>query len=104
MARKLPLPRGWKRRVRSAVLHILALSRYWFTPFSAGTTFAGAGLPPAGTTDLCTAHVACYPFRVPPVAVALRGAAGLPRIAACCRLPDRAVTRASVVPRPIRPR
>jgi hypothetical protein len=25
MPPKLPLPRGWKRRVRSAVLHILAL-------------------------------------------------------------------------------
>ena len=25
MAPKLPLPRGWKRRVRSSVLHILAL-------------------------------------------------------------------------------
>ena len=24
----LPLPRGWKRRVRSSVLHILALSHY----------------------------------------------------------------------------
>ncbi len=28
MAPKLPLPRGWKRRVRSSVLHILALSHY----------------------------------------------------------------------------
>ena len=26
MAPKLPLPRGWKRRVQSAVLHILALA------------------------------------------------------------------------------
>jgi len=25
MAPKLPLPRGWKRRVRSSVLHVLAL-------------------------------------------------------------------------------
>ena len=25
MHRKVPLPRGWKRRVRSSVLHILAL-------------------------------------------------------------------------------
>jgi len=31
MAPKLPLPRGWKRRVRSSVLHILALSHYTFT-------------------------------------------------------------------------
>ena len=28
---KLPLPRGWKDRVRSSVLHILALSHYTFT-------------------------------------------------------------------------
>ncbi len=28
---KPPLPRGWKRRVRSSVLHILALSHYSFT-------------------------------------------------------------------------
>ncbi len=31
MAPKLPLPRGWKRRVRSSVLHILALSHYTLT-------------------------------------------------------------------------
>jgi len=31
MAPKLPLPRGWKRRVRSSVLQILALSHYSFT-------------------------------------------------------------------------
>ncbi len=31
MTSKLPLPRGWKRRVRSAVLHILALSHHTFT-------------------------------------------------------------------------
>ncbi len=30
MPPKLPLPRGWKRRVRSSVLHILALSHYTF--------------------------------------------------------------------------
>ncbi len=29
MAYRLPLPRGWKRRVRSAVLHILALAATW---------------------------------------------------------------------------
>ncbi len=28
MSPKLPLPRGWKRRVRSSVLHILTLGRY----------------------------------------------------------------------------
>ena len=31
MHRKMLLPRGWKRRVRSSVLHILALSHYAFT-------------------------------------------------------------------------
>ncbi len=31
MPPKLPLPRGWKRRIRSSVLHILALSHYSFT-------------------------------------------------------------------------
>ena len=31
MHRKIPLPRGWKRRVRSSVLQILALSHYTFT-------------------------------------------------------------------------
>ncbi len=31
MAPKLSLPRGWKHRVRSSVLHILALSHYTFT-------------------------------------------------------------------------
>ncbi len=44
MAPKLPLPRGWNRRVRSAVPH----------------TLAGAGLSPAGTTDLFTAHLDQY--------------------------------------------
>ncbi len=28
MAYKLPLPRGWKRRVRSSVIHILALGHF----------------------------------------------------------------------------
>ncbi len=28
MPPKLPLPRGWKHRVRSSVFHILALSHY----------------------------------------------------------------------------
>ncbi len=30
MPPKLPLPRGWKQRVRSSILHILALSHYTF--------------------------------------------------------------------------
>ena len=29
MNRKIPLPRGWNRRAKSAILHILALSHYW---------------------------------------------------------------------------
>ncbi len=31
MPPKLPLPRGWKRRVKSSILHIQALSHYSFT-------------------------------------------------------------------------
>ncbi len=31
MRTRLPLPRGWKRRVKSSILHILALSHYTFT-------------------------------------------------------------------------
>jgi len=31
MHRKIPLPRRWNRRVKSAVLQILALSHYSFT-------------------------------------------------------------------------
>ena len=31
MSPKFPLPRGWKRRAKSAILHILALSHYAFT-------------------------------------------------------------------------
>ena len=31
MHRKIPLPRGWNRRTRAAVLPILALSHYAFT-------------------------------------------------------------------------
>ncbi len=31
MEHKIPLPRGWNRRAKSAILHILALSHYTFT-------------------------------------------------------------------------
>ena len=31
MLRKIPLPRGWSRRAKSAILQILALSHYTFT-------------------------------------------------------------------------
>ncbi len=31
MHRKIPIPRGWNRRAKSAILHILALSHYTFT-------------------------------------------------------------------------
>ncbi len=54
MARKLPLPRGWKRRAMSSILH-----GHWDS-YPAATAFAGAGLSPAGTTDPCTAHVDQY--------------------------------------------
>ena len=30
MHRKIPLPRGWSRQAKSAILHILALSHYKF--------------------------------------------------------------------------
>ena len=31
MHRKISLPRGWNRRAKSAIIHILALSHYTFT-------------------------------------------------------------------------
>ena len=31
MDHKIPLPRGWNRRAKSAIIHILALSHYTFT-------------------------------------------------------------------------
>ena len=31
MHHHIPLPRGWNRRAKSAILHILALSHYTFT-------------------------------------------------------------------------
>ncbi len=31
MPRQIPLPRGWNRRVKSSILHVLALSHYTFT-------------------------------------------------------------------------
>ncbi len=31
MHRKIPLPRGWNRRTKAAILQILALSHYAFT-------------------------------------------------------------------------
>jgi len=42
MPRNLPLPRGWKRRVRWSVLRILALSHY--TPTGTLGSRAGAVL------------------------------------------------------------
>ena len=48
MAIKICVPRTWQRRVKSSMLHVISIAR---------TTFAGAGLAPAGTTDLCTAHL-----------------------------------------------
>ena len=40
MTPKLPLPRGWKDRVRSSVLHILALSHNEFTALLAKTALS----------------------------------------------------------------
>ena len=31
MHHNIPLPRGWNRRAKSSILHILALSHYTFT-------------------------------------------------------------------------
>ncbi len=70
----LPLPKNWPRRVRSAVIQVISLAHFslittrsWaadsWDSYPAGTTFAGAGLPPAGTTSLCTAHLAYYTGR-----------------------------------------
>ena len=50
----LPLPKNWPRRVRSAAVHAIALAQLALTTArgQTGTTLAGAGLPPAGTTSL----------------------------------------------------
>jgi len=50
----LPLPKHWPRRVRSAAVHAIAVARMALTTArgQAGTTFTGAGLSPAGTTNL----------------------------------------------------
>jgi len=74
LSHSLPLPRGWSRRVCSAVVQVISLARtsqalmrgHLVSPdlrplrclhdrwdsYPAGTTFAGAGLSPAGTTSL----------------------------------------------------
>ncbi len=31
MQHRIPLPRGWRRHTKSAIVHILALSHYAFT-------------------------------------------------------------------------
>ena len=38
MRTRLPLSRGWNRRVKSAILHILALRHYAFTALAARAT------------------------------------------------------------------
>ena len=40
MHHKIPLPRGWNRRAKSAILHILALSHYTFTALLARTALS----------------------------------------------------------------
>ena len=59
MPRKIPLPRGWNRRTKAAILQILALSHYAFKALVA--TANERSWSPAGTADPCTAHVAQYP-------------------------------------------
>ena len=63
---RLPLPRGWPRRVRSAAVHTISLAELVFSKstgslgrpcnrwdgYQAGTTFTGAGLSPARLTSL----------------------------------------------------
>ncbi len=58
----LPLPKNWPQKVRSAAVHAIALARLALTTarYPAGTTFAGTGLTPAGTTNLFTAHLDHY--------------------------------------------
>jgi hypothetical protein len=76
--RPLPLPRGWPRRVRSAVVQVISLARTslaltrgrlispslrplrclhdrWNSSPD-GTTFTGGGLSPAGSTSLSSRH------------------------------------------------
>jgi len=48
-------------------LQSLRCLRNRWDSYPAGTTFAGAGLSPAGTTDLCTAHVDQYSIQGPSV-------------------------------------
>ena len=36
MSRKIPLPRAWNRRAKTAIQQILALSHYAFTAMMAG--------------------------------------------------------------------
>ncbi len=38
MPRRIPLPRAWNRRAKSAIIHILALSHYAFTAMLALST------------------------------------------------------------------
>ncbi len=45
------------RRLVSPKLRLLRYLHTRWDSYPAGTTFTGAGLSPAGTTDLCTAHL-----------------------------------------------
>ena len=51
MSRNLPLPRGWNRRVRSSILHILALSHYTFTAFLGVNFGVGGSTCPSSRFD-----------------------------------------------------
>ncbi len=59
-----PLPKGWPRSVRSAAIQAIALARLALTTArgQTGKTSTGAGLSPAGTMNLCTAHLDHYTF------------------------------------------
>ena len=54
MDHKIPLPRGWKRRAKSAIIHILALSHYTFTAFLASAAQRPNSIPnlPDSTTNM----------------------------------------------------
>ncbi len=68
MSRKILLPRGWKRRVRSSVLHILALNHYSFTVLLASASWSRnfAALPPRLVRANCLHRVVPARHRVRP--------------------------------------
>ena len=63
MHHKIPLPRGWNRRAKSAILHILALSHYTFTVLLARAalklTPPFVSYAPSPFEDWLTEHACC---------------------------------------------